>query len=78
MKIAKRAEQKNFIVNFECYNGNEQDKLITSGKLFKIDENDSWRISTSELKEVKVVLDEYGYYETVGVTHNGDIIHVII
>lgn len=78
MKIAKRAEQKNFVVNFGYYNGNEQEELIASRKLFKIDENDSWRISSSELREVKVSLDEYGYYETVGITHDGDIIHIII
>lgn len=78
MKIAKRAEQKNFIVNFGCYNGKEQKELIASGKLFKIDDNDSWRISTSELKEVKVVLDEYGFYETVGIDNEGNTIHIYI
>lgn len=78
MKIAKRAEQKNFIVDFDYYNGKEQEELIASGKLFKTDDNDSWRISTSELKEVKVVLNEYGYYETVGIDNDGNTIHICI
>lgn len=78
MKIAKRAEQKNFIVNFDCYNGKEQEELIASGKLFKTDDNDSWRISTSKLKEVKVVLNEYGYYETVGIDNDDNAIHIYI
>ena len=30
MKIAKRAVQKNFIVNFGRYNGKEQEELIKS------------------------------------------------
>ena len=78
MKIAKRAEQKNFIVNIDCYNGKELEELIASGKLFKINESDSWRISSSELKEVKVVLDKYGYYETVGIDNEGNTIHICI
>lgn len=78
MKIAKKAVQKNFIVNFDNYNGKEQEELIKSGKLFRMDETDSWRISTSELKEVKVVLDEYGYYETVAIDSEGNTIHILI
>lgn len=78
MKIAKRAEQKNFIVNFEYYNSNEQKNLIANKKLFKVDEYDSWRISSSELKEVKIVLDEDGFYETVGITKDGEIVHIFI
>ena len=78
MKITKRAEQKNFIVNFDYYNDEERNELIATGKLFKVDENDSWRISASELKEVKIVLDEYGFYETVGIDNSGNMIHICI
>lgn len=78
MKIAKRAQQKNFIVNFSNLKVNEIQELIASGKLFRIENDETYRISTSELKEVKVVLDEYGYYDTVGIAHDGKVIHIIL
>lgn len=78
MKIRKRAEQKNFIVNIDYYNDQAMKELITKRNLFKVDENDSWRISANELKEIKICLDEYGYYETVGIDSDGNIIHICI
>ena len=78
MKITKRAEQKNFIVNIDYYDDEALKKLITKRNLFKVDENDSWRISASELKEIIICLDKYGYYETVGIDREGNIIHISI
>lgn len=65
-------------MDFGYYNGVEQEELISSGKLFKINEVDAWRISANNLSEVKVVLGENGFYETVAIDNEGNLIHIIL
>ena len=90
MKILKRAEQKNVILNKYYYTEDEIKNMLNSGEIFFLNSSNSkksgyekyerltkegidieLRIFTSDLKELKVVLDEYGMYTTVGETENG-------
>lgn len=86
MKIAKRAEQKNIILNKDYYTPSEINLMLAAGEIFYFtkDFNASYepitnwefdeavfRIYTDDLSEIKVVLDEYKFYSTVAVGKNG-------
>lgn len=80
MKILKKAEQKNFLVNRAYYTDNELENLFNNGYLFFITVDDSdnkdYRISQQHIKEIKVILDEYGFYTNVAVLNIGTEIYV--
>lgn len=94
MKVLKRAEQKNFIVNKDMYTENDIENLMYQGFVFWFDDNmatrmDSvewfkydetvFRIYAENIEEIKVVYNkEYGFYETVAILYNGDTIHITL
>lgn len=94
MKILKHAEQKNFIVNKDMYTKHEIENLMYQGFVFWFDENMStmmnevewhkynetvFRIYAVNITEIKVVYNkEYGFYETVAILYNGDMIHITL
>ena len=85
MKILKKAEQKNIILNKEYYNIYQVNSLLDQHIIFYIDSNQKvcydnvymfgdvdFRLFTDDLKEIKVELDEYNYYTAVAVHNNGN------
>lgn len=51
----------------EAYNEEAHNEEVTGFEF----ENTEFRIFTDEVKEIKVVLDEFGYYQTVATGKNG-------
>ena len=91
MKILKRAEQKNIILNKEYYNIYQINSLLDQHIIFYIDSNHNvcydnvymfgdvdFRIFTDDLNEIKVELDEYKYYTTVAIHKNGNKYNVVL
>ena len=92
MKIRKNAEQKNFIVCKDYYTDHELLSMARQKIIFCIDEffniryitdirqveDSCFRIFADMCKEVKVVYNSYGYYETVVVTVNDQLIHICL
>lgn len=84
MKPLKRASQKNVQVNKDCYTADIADLLEIEG-IFDLsnvsgvsaDEGD-YRVSLAHVKDLKVVLDEYGYYNTVAVMESGETVFVTL
>ena len=82
MKPLKKAAQKNVQVNKECYTADIADLLEIPG-IFDLprvsgvsaDEGD-YRVSLAHVKDLKVMLDEYGYYNTVAVMNSGETVFV--
>lgn len=93
MKIRKKAEQKNFVVDKDFYTEDElllmsrQKIIFCLDELFNIRfvtniyqvEGCCFRIFADMCKEVKVVYDkDFGLYSTVVVTNNDQLIHVCL
>ena len=91
MKILKRAEQKNIILNKDYYNIYQVNSLLDQHIIFYIDSNHDacydnvymfddidFRLFTDNIKEIKVELDEYKYYTTVAVHNNGNKYYVTL
>lgn len=85
MKVLKRAEQQNFVVDKSFYTEAELERLIDfeyitpEYKIFPTTTNDGYRVFASDLKEVKVVYNkEFGFYENIAVTKNGKEIHITL
>ena len=93
MKVLKKAEQKNVILDKDFYTAKQLFDLLSSREIFFIDENievsfnpmrafedtECFRVSLNEVNELKVVYNkEYGFYETVATMKNGKILHVTI
>ena len=82
MKPLKKAAQKNVQVNKDCYTADIADLIDIQG-IFDLssvsgvsaDEGD-YRVSLAHVKDLKVVLDEYGYYNTVAVMNSGETVFV--
>lgn len=82
MKPLKKAAQKNVQVNKDCYTADIADLLEITG-VFELssvsgisaDEGD-YRVSLAHVKDLNVVLDDYGYYTTVAVMESGETIFV--
>ena len=74
MKPLKKAAQKNVQVNKECYTA---DFDLSSVSGVSADEGD-YRVSLAHVKDLKVVLDDYGYYTTVAVMESGETIFVTL
>ena len=79
MKIRKTAEQKNFTLNKAFYTEWQLESFLRNNIVFKVDDKDTeFRISASQLSEVKVILKD-GFYTTVGVEKNhGTIFYINI
>lgn len=84
MKPLKRAYQKNVQVNKDCYTADIADLIEIPGVFdlsnvsgVSADEGD-YRVSLAHVKDLKVVLDEYGYYNTVAVMNSGETIFVTL
>lgn len=93
MKIRKNAEQKNFVINKDFYTDDELLIMAREKNIFCIDEvfdiryitnvqqvkDSCFRIFTDMCKEVKVVYNKtFGYYETVVITNNDQLIHICL
>lgn len=91
MKIAKKSNQKNVILNKEYYTPQHVNSLLKQNRIFYFDKwmDDCYkevtdiefnaldfRIYTDTLKEIKVVLDKYGFYEVVAIDTNNYMLHV--
>lgn len=82
MKPLKKAAQKNIQINKNCYTADIADLLDIQG-IFDLssvsgvsaDEGD-YRVSLAHVKDLKVMLDDYGYYTTVAVMESGETIFV--
>lgn len=76
MKILKKAVQKNVMVETSYYTEAQMNEMFAEGKVFKIDEDDVYRVYTEHCSELKVELDKYGYYVTVAVMKDGSKINI--
>lgn len=92
MKIAKRAQQKNIIINKDFYTAQQVKRMLEAEEIFfwdptfvshsfenwrKLDCVPELRVFTADLKEIKVVLED-GFYQTVAVGKNGITYYVSI
>lgn len=93
MKIRKYADQKNFIVDKDFYTEHELLSMSQQKTIFYINESFNtiyitditevedkcFRIFADKCKEVKVVYNKiYGWYETVVITNNDQMIHICL
>ena len=91
MKILKKAKQRNFLLDNNYYNELDIKYLLIHGdvqrldftenceNMFKndfLDMNEEYIIFADDVKEVKVILDEYGYYRNCVVLKNGNMLHI--
>lgn len=90
MKVLKKANQKNVIVNKYYYNELDIKYMLIHSDIFYYDENidncydyndydfeyQIYRIFTDDIKELKVVCDEEGFYTNVAILKNGKSIFV--
>ena len=74
MKIRKKAIQKNFVVNRYYYR--DQDYCRLSGYEGVDYLDGTLVVFSSYATDVKVILDEYGYYTTVAVLVTGEQIYI--
>ena len=86
MKVSKKAEQKNVTLAKEYYTLDYINTLLETKEVFYLDDNfkkcydkltgftyfeNELRISTSNIEEIKVILDSEGFYTTVAIGKNG-------
>lgn len=81
MKILKRAKQKNFKLATYYYTERQIEQMYDEGKVFTLKEeykidNDTPRVDTSNISEVKIVCDDDGYYIPVAILKTGETIHI--
>ena len=81
MKILKRAKQKNFKVDTSYYLESQIEQMHDEGKVFTLKEeykidDDTPRVDTSNISEVKIVCDDDGYYVPVAILKTGETIHI--
>ena len=66
MKVLKKANQKSAMVDTEMYSERELKNMETLGFIFRIDENDVYRVGLSTGDELTVIYnDDHGFYNTV-------------
>ena len=72
MKTLKKAEQRNVILKKDYYNERQLNDILQKEYAFTLKyDNSNIRISLHYAKEIKVILDNYGYYKTVVVMNDG-------
>lgn len=79
MKALKKSNQVNAIINDYYYSKEELENAYKNDfAVFKLyDESEVYRVSFYKA-EIKVVLDEYGYYTNQVITHTGSKYYVIL
>lgn len=66
MKVLKNANQKNAMVDTEMYSKQELQNLEYQGLIFKIDENDVYRVGLVKGDSIEVVYKPtLGFYTTI-------------
>ena len=66
MKVLKKANQKNAMVDTEMYSERELKSMESLGFIFRIDEKDVYRVGLSTGDELTVIYnDDNGFYNTV-------------
>lgn len=75
MKPLKRAKQQNVALNTDYYTETEIVEMYNNSEIDYLDESFDPNqkrpvIYTEDIKSLKVVLDEFGYYTTVAVKNN--------
>ena len=75
MKILKRAEQTNFIVNEDFYTRHELEEMVHLGTIVIFFYDCDYRIYACDCKEVKVICHE-GFYTNVAITNSGEQIFI--
>lgn len=79
MKTLKKAEQRNVVLKKDYYNEKQLNDILQKDYIFKLKyDNDNIRISLHYAKEIKVVLDNYGYYKTVVVMNDGNLYYITL
>lgn len=78
MKVLKKADQKNVTLNTNYYTESQIDEMVKNLEVckFDFDKPITYRIFLSEVKELKVVLDDYRFYTTVAVGKNGKLYYI--
>lgn len=91
MKISKKAEQRNFVLDNAYYTELDIKYLLIHGDVQRLDytenyesmfKNDfvdmdtEYRIFADDVKEVKVILDEYGFYTNCVVLKNENMLYI--
>lgn len=72
MKTLKKAEQKNVVLKKDYYNEKQLNDIRQKEYAFTLKyDNDCIRISLHYAKEIKVILDNYGYYTNVVIMNDG-------
>ena len=74
MKPLKRTVQKYLRVNTYYYREEDLKLLLREGKIDDLHGN--YVVFTSSVKDIRVVLDDFGFYETVAILNSGSAIHV--
>lgn len=75
MKILKKAQQKNFIVDCDYYTNREIDTMLDNGLIKRL--FNDYVVYAINCKEVKVICKD-GFYFSVVITKDGSIIHIIL
>ena len=93
MKVLKRAEQKNFVVNSDMYTYGEISMLLAFRYICHFDDDLNqnyefdkfhwnekiYRVFAEDVDEIKVVYNkEYGFYETIAIMKNGKTLHITL
>ncbi|MBO5816135.1 MAG: hypothetical protein J6R30_08510 [Bacteroidales bacterium] len=66
MKVLKNAYQKNVMVDTEMYTERELKSMESLGFIWKIDNDDVYRVGLSTGDEIKVIYsDHHGFYTNV-------------
>ena len=83
MKPLKRAKQKNVEIDHDFYTIDEYDNLLNIDGVFDLraldysfEEENHLRISLEFVKDLKVILNEYGYYSTVAIMKTNEMIYI--
>lgn len=77
MRILKKAQQKNFIINSYYYTESGLNELVQEGIAHKIDEGDTeYRVYADDCDRVEIKLDEDGYYTAVAMLKSGQNIYI--
>lgn len=76
MKPLKKAKQQNVALNIAYYTKLEIDNMLNNLEIEYLPEHFDLEqkipvIYMEDIKDLKVVLDEYGYYTTVAIKENG-------
>lgn len=93
MKVLKRANQKNVLLNRDAYTCDQVNELLESNTVFyfgnysdefyeKVDyyefRRTEFRVFLNEDDRLEVKLDEYGYYENVLIRKDGTTLHIVL